>query len=74
MIEYLSRYRELVIKLKEEKRILTKLYSITNQAQEKYQENQNNIECLNNEIKELENSIAQIINNKLDKVDRKSVV
>ena len=74
MIEYLNRYIELTNKLDREKRTLTELYSMVNQIQKEYQENQNNIEYLNNDIKELEDSITLIINNKLDKVKQRTII
>ena len=74
MTEYLNRYRELTIKLDREQRTLTELHSMVNQIQKEYQENQNNIEYLNNDIKELEDSITLIINNKLGKVKQRIIV
>ena len=73
MIEYLKRYRKLITQLEKERIILEKFKYRVNHLQKKYQEHQNNIDYLNNEKKELEDSISQIISLKISRIKKNSI-
>lgn len=70
MIQYLNKYKELELKIKQETKILQKLEESVNKSQKDYNDNQLNIDTIIKEKKELKKSIEQIINTKLTKINK----